>query len=242
MTSEIKTISASKGAYRFGFWSAALMAALTAISFAIAVSTPPISGPFCQSGCVTYPYGNVASFVPHDYIWMYPGILLTPIFVVLMGCIHAHAQDDKKVFSQIGLAFAVISAMAITMDYFIQLTVIQPSLLKGETEGLALFSQYNPHGIFIALEDLGYLFMSAAFLFVVPVFAGGEGLERSIRWFFITGSVAAIGAFVVLNLIYGMNLEYRFEVTVLTINWMVLIVAGVLLSILFKRAERSSAS
>jgi hypothetical protein len=33
---------------------------------------------------------------------------------------------------------------------------MQPSLLKGETEGLTLFLQYNPDGIFIALEDLGY--------------------------------------------------------------------------------------
>ncbi len=239
MTSEVETISVSKGAYRLGFWSAALMAVCALISFAMAVTTLPISGPFCQTGCVAYPYANVVSFVPHDYLWMYPGILLTPLFVVLMACIHSYARDDKKVFSQIGLSFALISAIAITMDYFIQLTVIQPSLLKGETEGLALFSQYNPHGIFIALEDLGYLLMSAAFLFSAPVFARGKRLERSVYWLFMAGSLAAIAAFIVLSLIYGQDLEYRFEVTVITINWITLIVAGVLLSILFKRAERS---
>jgi uncharacterized membrane protein YhaH (DUF805 family) len=239
MTSEVQTNSTSSGARRLGFWSAALMAVCALISFAMAVTTLPISGPFCQTGCVTYPYANVVSFVPHDYLWMYPGILLTPLFVVLMACIHDYARDDKKVFSQIGLAFALISAIAITMDYFIQLTVMQPSLLRGETEGLALFSQYNPHGIFIALEDLGYLLMSAAFLFAAPVFASGKRLERSIYWLFMAGSLAAIVAFIVLSLIYGQNLEYRFEVTVITINWITLIVAGVLLSILFKRAERS---
>jgi hypothetical protein len=37
-------------------------------------------------------------------------------------------------------------------DYFIQLTVVQPSVLQGKVDGLLLWSQYNPHGIFIALE------------------------------------------------------------------------------------------
>jgi hypothetical protein len=229
-------------ASQVGFWVAILTTVFAAVSFAFAIATPPISGPFCQSGCVTYPYANVASYVSHDYIWMYPGILLTPIFVALMVCIHYYAHDDKKVFSLIGLSFALISAAVISIDYFIQLTVIQPSLLKGETEGLALFSQYNPHGIFIALEDLGYLMMSVAFLFAAAVFAGGNRLERAIRWLFTAVSLLAIGAFIVLSLIYGHNLEYRFEVLVITINWTALIVAGVLLGILFKRVVRHAAS
>ena len=227
-----------KTAGRLGFWVAIITTVLAVIAFVIAIATPPISGPFCKSGCVTYPYANVASFVPHDYIWMYPGILLTPMFVILMACIHYYMDDEKKIFSQIGLCFAIISAVAITTDYFIQLTVIQPSLLKGETEGLALFSQYNPHGIFIALEDLGYLVMSLAFLFAGTVFVKDERLERAIRWFFILSSLISIGSFIVLSLIYGQNLEYRFEVTIITIDWISLIVVGILLSAFFRRITR----
>jgi len=232
------TNSVRATASKLGFWIALITAVLAAISLAIAIATPPISGPFCQSGCVTYPYANVASFIPHDYIWMYSAILLTPLFVILMTCIHYYADDDKKIFSQIGLCFAVISAAAITMDYFIQLAVIQPSLLKGETEGLALFSQYNPHGIFIALEDLGYLMMSLAFLFVGAIFSKDKRLEGAIRWLLILSSLIAIGAFIVLCLIYGQGLEYRFEVTIITINWIVLIALGILLSAFFRRVTQ----
>ena len=238
-TNETQDI-ARKIAGRLGFWVAILIVVSAVTAFTIAVATPPISGPFCRSGCVTYPYANVASFVPHDYIWMYPGILLTPLFVIVITCIPYHVDDENKIFSQIGLCFAVISAVAITTDYFIQLAVIQPSLIKGETEGLALFSQYNPHGIFIALEDLGYLMMSVAFLFTGASFAKDERLERTIRWVFILSSLASIGAFVVLTLIYGQNLEYRFEVTIITINWITLILAGIMLSVFFKRATRLS--
>jgi hypothetical protein len=224
-------------ASRLGFWSAVLTAVIAAAHFAVGIATPARSGPFAPAAnIITYPYTNVASFVPMDYIWLYPGFLLAPTFVVLMACIHYYASDDKKVFSQIGLSFAVVYAAVITTDYFIQLTVLEPSLLNGETAGLSLFTQYNPHGIFIALECLGYLMMSVALLFTGAVFAGGR-LERGIRWLFVTSFVLAVGFLVGLSL-----LKYEivaFEVTILMINWIVLIISGALLSVVFKRAGRS---
>jgi len=73
--------------------------------------------------------------------------------------------------------------------------------------------------------------MSVALLFAAAVFAGGR-LERTIRWLFVTSFVLAVGS------LAGKDLGWTFEVTVLTINWIVLIVSGVLLSVMFKRAGR----
>jgi hypothetical protein len=229
---------AHNATFPFGFWAAVLTAVVTAISFAIAVQTLPRSGPLCQSGCLTYPYEDAAALVPHDYIWMYPATLMVCLFLVLMSCIHSYAAESRKLYSQIGLCFAVISSAVLAIDYYIQLAMVQPSLLKGELEGLVLISQYNPHGIFIALEELGYLMMSLAFLFMGLVFVGRSKLERSICWLLIGSSVLALVAYVVMSLIYGKDLEYRFEITVITINWLVLIVASVLLSFLFKRVTK----
>ncbi|HUI87358.1 MAG TPA: hypothetical protein VLX61_01410 [Anaerolineales bacterium] len=230
------TGSALKRTSRLGFWSAVLTVLCAVSAFALGITTPPRSGPFCLSACITYPYTDAAAFVPGDYLWMYPGILLCLTFFVLMTCIRYYTTEaDKKLFSQIGLSFALISAALITMDYFIQLSVIQPSLLKGETEGLSLFSQYNPHGIFIALEDLGYVMMSFALLFLSAVFVKRARVEGAIRWLFIVSPVVSIGALIGLSLLYGRNLEYRYEVAVLTINWITLIVGGVLLAVLFKQ-------
>jgi hypothetical protein len=231
------TEPARKSTSQLGFWSAVLTAVFTASALTIGITTPPRSGPFCASSCVTYPYTDAAAFVPRDYLWMYAGFLLALIFVVLMACIHHIASGEKKIFSQVGLPFALISATVLATDYFIQLAVMQPAFLKGETEGLSLFSQYNPHGIFIALEDLGYLMMSIAFLFFAMVFDGHNRIERAIRWLFIASFVLAVGSLVVLALLYGKNLDYRFEVTAILINWTVLIVSGVLLSVFFKRVE-----
>lgn len=212
---------------RLGFWSAVLTAIFAAAFFAIGAATPVRD--------VSYPY--VASFIPIDYLWMYPAFLLAPTFVVLMVCIHFYALDEKKLFSLIGLSFAVVYAAIITTDYFIQWTVVEPSILSGETAGLALFTLYNPHGLVVALESLGYLMMNGAFLFAAAVFSGGR-LERALRWLFIGSFVVAVGSFVGLSLLgYGI---VTFEVTVIAINCTLLIVSGALLSVVFRRAGRQS--
>jgi len=223
---------------RLGFWIAILTAVAAAAALVIAVTTaPPRSGPFCMlDSCITYPYTDAAVFVPNDYLWMYPAFLMSLLFVVLVICIHHYTSADKRVFSQVALSFAVISAAVHTVNYFIQLAVIQPSLLKGELQGLSLFSQYNPHGIFIALEDAGYLMMGVAFLFIALVFSRRKRLENVIRYIFIISSVLAVGSLILLALVYGSDLEYRYEVVVIVIVWITLIVSGALLSLFFKRA------
>src|ERR1700694_2692685 len=177
-------VAASRGALRLGLWAAISAAACTVAFAVVAVATPARSGPFCTSACVPSPYVDVARFIPGDYLWLIPGFLLAPIFVVLVACIHAYAAESKKGLTRIALSFAVVYAVVIMVNYFIQFTVVIPSLQSGETQGLSLFTQYNPHGFFIALEALAYLTMTVAFLFAGPVFSGGR-VERLVRGLFI---------------------------------------------------------
>src|SRR5450759_4052482 len=156
-TSDLTTHSATGGsATRLGFWTAILTVFVVAVFAVVGIATPARSGPFCGNACVAYPYVDVAQFIPGDYLWLLPGILLAPTFVVLMACIHAHAAEPKQIYSRIGLSFALVYAVVILVDYYLQLTVVVPSLQAGETEGLSMFTQSDPHGLFIALETLGY--------------------------------------------------------------------------------------
>jgi len=228
-----------KIAYQIGFWTAILMTVLTAVAFAIAIATPPISGPFCRSGCISYPYFSVVSHVPNDYLWLYPALFIAPLFLILAICIQGHTSSSKRIYSHIGLSFALACTILVSLDYYIQITVMQPSILQGEMDGLALFLQYNPHGIFIALEDLGYLMMSIAFFCIGMALDNDGRIERALRWLFVVSPVLAVGSYIVLSVIYGNNLEYRFEVLVITLNWTTLVVAGILSSILFWRILQS---
>jgi hypothetical protein len=230
--------SIAGNATRLGFSAAVLTVIVTVVFAGIGVTTPPRSGPFCVSDCLAYPYLDVARFIPADYLWLVPGILLVPIFLVLMASIHASAAEPRKIYSRIGLAFALIYAVVVGVDYFIQFAVVVPSLRAGESDGLVLWTQYNPHGLFIALESIGYLAMSVALLFAAPVFSGGR-VERGIRGLFVLDVVLALVALVWLGVL-GQDFV-AFEVIVLTINWTVLIASGVLLSLVFRRAGQAGA-
>jgi hypothetical protein len=230
---ESLTLQPRNGPRRLGFWSSILLLFLAIIALALGITTPPRSGPYCTGNCIVYPFTDAARFVPRDYNWIIPAILLVPVFVVVVASIHECVQPGKRHLSLVGLCFASIAASIIAIDYFIQFQVAEPSLLRGETAGLALFTQYNPHGLFIALEDLGYLALCLAFVFVGTAFPGTRVLARAIRWTLLAAASLGFGCFISMLWHFGLDLEYRFEVVIITVTWTALIILGVMLAVFF---------
>ena len=219
----------------FGYYVSVLTAILTVVTFGIAVCTPPLSGPFCKGDCFQYPYHDILSRFPRDYYWMYPAILLSFSYMVMMITVHRSIPAERNLFSSVASGFAIISSIILSADYFIQVSFIQPSLLAGETDGVAMMSQFNPHGIFIILEELGFVTMAISFLFLAPAFGGPIRLEKSLRLTFIISFCLTVAAFVAISAVHGIMREYRFEVAVISITWLELIIVSVLLARYFRR-------
>jgi hypothetical protein len=112
--------------------------------------------------------------------------------------------------------------------------------MNQETDGIALLTQYNAHGIFIVLEELGYLLMSLSFLFLAPVFTNKGRLASVVRWVFIAGFILTMVFLAVISINYGLAREDRFEIADISIDWLVLLINGVLLSLLFRRQLKVS--
>jgi hypothetical protein len=220
---------------RVGFYSAVLTTLITLVTFGLAMTAIPISGANCPGDCVEYPYLDTVSQYPKDFLWMLPAMLLVLVYVTLLVSIHSYAERQKKIYGQIGLAFGLIAAVILLSDYYLQFSVVPMSLRNAETEGLALLIQYNPHGIFLALEELGYLLMSLSFPFVAAVLSNRSRLESAIRWIFMIGFVLVMLSLSVIWISYGLERLDRFEVLVISIDWLTLIINGVLLSIMFSR-------
>jgi len=219
---------------KVGYFSSILTAIATIITFGIALTAIPISGAFCQKNCIKYPYLNTLGQFPHDFIWMYSAILLSMIFIVYMTSIHYYADKERKIISNIGLLFALMSSLILIVNYFIQATVISASLAHGEPQGIPLLIQYNPHGIFIALEEIGFILMSFSFLFMSYVFINNNRIEMFVRWIFRIDFIVVVIAFITMSIWFGFNLKDRFEVVVISLNWLVLISNGILVSRVFK--------
>ena len=81
--------------------------------------------------------------------------------------------------------------------------------------------------------------LSAAFLFLGAAFGSANRLERAIRWTLIGAASLASVSFIGMSWHFGFNLEYRFEVAIITITWTTLVVSGVLLTFFFLRCRRA---
>lgn len=217
-----------------GLYSAIILTMTTVISFGLALTAIPISGVNAPGGGLQYPYLDTLRQFPKDYLWMFSAIILIITYVILMASIHSIVKDEKKIFSQISITFTIISATILLIDYFIQIAVVPVSLINNETEGITLITQYNPHGIFIALEELGYIMMNISFIFIAPIFDKKDRLESSIKWIFIIAFILTVLSLITISIQYGTQRKDLFEILVISISWLVLIINGILLSIFFK--------
>ncbi len=202
----------------------------------MAIMTPPLSGPFCIKDCLRYPFTDSISRFPRDFYWMYPSILMMLLVVALLAVIHQTTPIARRSWSQMALSFGLLASGIVVTDYFLQLSVIQPSLLNGETDGLALLTQYNPHGIFIALEEVGYLLLSLSLVCLAPVFWSVGRLGRAVSWTSIAIFGLSLLSLVWISIAYGINREYRFEIAVISFAWIGLIVISILVALIYQRA------
>lgn len=235
MNEEMKNVNNLK----VGFVSSLLLTVLTIIGFGFAMIAIPPSGPYCPGNCMDYPYLDLLKYYPRDYFWMYIISFQLIVFMVFVIANHFIAVKKKNIYSFISVSLSIITSTVLLVNYFIQYTVAPISMMKGQTEGIPLLTQYNGHGIFIALEELGFILMSLAFLFLSPIFISKNRLEKALKWVYAIPSVLILLSFVFYAVQYGLDRDYRFEVAAITIDWLATIVIGILSSIYFMKEIRN---
>ncbi len=223
----------------FGVISSWSLAVLTIITFGLAMIAIPPSGPNCMSNCMDYPYADLLNYFPRDYFWMYAACVQLCVFLIFTVAFHYNAPTEKKIFSSIAMVFAIMSALTLMADYFVQFAVVPVSVMQGQTEGIALLTQYNGHGIFIALEELGFSLMAIAFFFLGQSLNSTTRLGKSLRVILTLPVIVCVLAIIGYSMQYGINRDYRYEVAAITINWLAAIIAGVLSGVYFQRLKKN---
>jgi len=108
-----------------------------------------------------------------------------------MVSVHYNTSEERKIWSHIGLVFATIYAVLISIiNYYVQLTFVVPRLLQGDVDSISLQPfLFVPFDSFLySVDILGYSFMSLATLFAAFAFTG-KGIERTVRWFMIANGL-----------------------------------------------------
>jgi len=218
-----------------GFYASLALAVLTFMAFGLGMMAVPPAGPYCPGDCMNYPYLELLKYYPRDYLWMYVTVFQLCAFLIVMIANHFITPREKSIFSFISVAFTLMSATVLLGNYFLQFSVVPISVLKNQREGIALLTQYNGAGIFIALEEVGFFLMSIAFAFLAPAFPGTSRLEKSIRATLAVPVFLTFAAFIYYTVKFGLDRDYRFEVAAISINWTAAIVLGILFSIFYRR-------
>jgi hypothetical protein len=117
-----------------------------------------------------------------------PSLLLGSSFLVLVVSIHQLSSRDRGVWSHAAVAFATAYAVLISVNYYVQLTLVAPRLASGRVAGIEPFLFVPFDSFLYAVDILGYSFMSVATLFAAMVFTG-RGQERVVRGFLIANGL-----------------------------------------------------
>jgi hypothetical protein len=154
------------------------------------------------------------------------GILLIPVFVVLMACIHEYAPTETKIYSRLGLLFALGYSVLIGFNYYMQLTLANQSLYA------ASFDMTDPNSIMWVIEVLGYGFMGLSTLCAAWVFRAGT-LENLVRWLFVLNGVLGLGGMIGYALHWSMSLLLGGLIV-----WdIVMPLSTILLAVLFRKRQ-----
>ena len=152
------------------------------------------------------------------------GIILIPVFFLLIACIHEYSPADRKFFSRLGLLFTMGYAVLIGFNYYMQLTLVQNNLYTD------VFAMDDPQSIMWVIEVLGYGFMGLATLSTAFVFTNGK-LENAIRWLFIVNGILGIGGMIG----YALGLSLNILAGGLIVWDIIMPLSSILLAVLFRR-------
>lgn len=219
--------SLNKAVRQVGFWSAILVT-IWAIWFVGAFFNYLPALPSEWPGIEEF----ARSFESFPYLmWVVPCLLLALTFPILIISVRHYAPEDKKIWSWIGIVFAIMYGAVLSTNYWLLMTVVRESLLGGYTEGLEWFVIGSPHSITNTIEGIGYCFMGLSMLFTGFVF-NGDRLERACRRLFIVNGAAGIAG-VILG---GIGIMVGTMVSL--VLWAITFpVATVLTALLFRRSR-----
>jgi hypothetical protein len=165
----------SPSARKLGFWSAVL-----ATVFSITYDVGQLAEWFGLLGSRGGPESSSTAL--GLVVLLTPSLFLGSAFLLMLVCVHQLAPSDRKVWSHAAVVFATAYTVLISINYFVQLTLVAPRLARGHVQGIEPFLFVPFDSFLYAVDILGYSFMSVATLLAAPVFRG-PGLARIARWF-----------------------------------------------------------
>jgi hypothetical protein len=208
-------------ASRLGFWAAVIGAVLGGIYLLVLIYAISTAGLSFQLAPIVQLAAGIITF------------LTVPVLVTLFTAIRFVNAGDNEVLGSLGVSFILLFAATVSINRFVQLTVIQQSLPDVPAD-LVRFLPYAPGSVMLALEVLGWgFFSSLAALFVAPLFSASP-LNKTIRWLFILYAVISFASVI--------GFAANITIPVGPIAWgPIAFVLSILLAVYFRKMDQQAA-
>ena len=145
----IKISEEKKIVYRLGFYSS-FIAFIAAAGYSIAQI-------FQVEGIVKFP---VDAFLIYGF-----SLGIAAPYVIAVIALHHLLPQAKTIWSHIALAFAIMYAVYVSLNYVVQLTTVIPASLDGSLNEIRVLDQ-TPHSLFWDVDALGYICMGISTFFL----------------------------------------------------------------------------
>jgi hypothetical protein len=116
-----------------------------------------------------------------------PPFIVTLAFPVLVVAIHAVLPQARRPLTLVALVFAGVYTAVLGSAYWLQMTNVPWNILRGTTDGLAVWVAWNPASLFWSLETFGYFAMGVACVFLGAALVPGTVPRRVRRGLFAMG-------------------------------------------------------
>lgn len=213
-----RTAVPSTAALRLGYWSAGLTALFCTLFTIAAVLT--------ESRLLSPPWDVVLTIAP--------SLFLAPCVLVMLVCINATVPAERRIWSQLGIAFGCVYVPMCVAAYIVELFVVEPRVLRGAGAETALLTLVRGDTVFNAIDGMGYVFLCLATLFAASAFKR-TGPDRWIRRVLQANGCLAVPIF----LTYFVNRSFLWAAALWSIT---MITSAVLLIAFFRRVTLERAA
>lgn len=208
-------------ASRLGFWAAVIGAVLGGIYLLVLIYAIATAGLSFQLAPIVQLVSGIITF------------LTVPVLVTLFTAIRFVNAGDNEILSSLGVSFILLFATTVSINRFVQLTVIQQSLPDIPPD-LVRFLPYASGSVMFSLEILGWgFFSSLAAVSVAPLFSASR-LNNTIRWLFIL--------YAIFSFLSALSFATNIFIPTGPIAWgPILLVITILLSVYFRNSIKQAA-
>jgi hypothetical protein len=218
----------SRSTLRLGFWSALLFTfLLAAFDITFVFGTAPLTGGWVGIEA----YARYHS--PVDFVFAAIGLPMAFVLLIVLASVHYHSEGTSKVWSLLGLVFGAMYATLLGILCFLQVGVVWPALVRGETAGLEALVLANPYSLVQALYYFAWGWGGLAF-FCTGLCLRARGLQRLVGWLWLLNGLANIA------LVPLYVLQRNLILYVAGPSWMLALpLAALLLAAIYSRAAKA---